>query len=260
MIAEKSLIIVLAVVVLMGMGCQTGNQIDHIIWAVPDLEVGAGMFEEMSGVRPAYGGVHPGRGTRNNLVSAGEGSYFEIIAPDPTQGPFDAEKEPVKAFASRIEKLEKPEVDMFVYSTNDLDAAAERGRELGLTVVGPVGGSRMTKEGFLLEWTHVDFIGHDFGQFVPFAINWGDMPHPSTTTPQGAVLVGVTVEHPRYVELGKIYKALGVPAKVVYGEEAVIIVRMKSAKGEFEVRSGPGLLEYYEGRSSKNIVGVDKGK
>ncbi|MCP4713270.1 MAG: hypothetical protein GY869_31960, partial [Planctomycetes bacterium] len=99
----------------------------------------------------------------------------------------------------------------------------------------------------MLEWTHVDFIGHDFGQFVPFAINWGDMPHPSTTTPQGAELVGVTVEHPRYVELGKIYKALGVPAKVVYGEEAVIIVRMKSAKGEFEVRSGPGLLEYYEG-------------
>ena len=232
---------------------QSRNKLDHVIWAVSDLESGTKLFEELSGVKPSYGGVHPGRGTRNSLVSAGEGTYFEIIAPDPAQAPFNLVKEPVKAFASKIEKLNKPEVDMFVFSTNDLDGVAEKGRALGLTVVGPKEGSRKMPNGFILKWTHVDFIGHDFGQFVPFAINWGDMPHPSSISPKGAIIECVTVEHPRHKELRKIYETLGVPATVIYGKEPVIIVGIKSEKGYFEFKSGASLLDYYEGRDSSNI-------
>jgi len=229
------------------------NQLDHVIWAVPDLEEGAKLYEELSGVTPAVGGAHPGRGTRNNLVSAGEGTYFEIIAPDPAQAPFDPVKEPVKAFAGKIANLETPEVDMFAFSSKDLAKVAERGRKLGLTVVGPTEGSRKMPDGFVLKWTHVDFLGHDFGQFIPFAINWGDMPHPSSTSPKGAVIEKITIEHPRHEELAQIYKSLGVPAEVIYGEIPVIIVRMKSTKGTFEFKSGPGLLEYYKARDSSNI-------
>lgn len=243
----------LAFVFLMAKDNLADNKIDHIIWAVPDLDMGTKLFEELSGVKPAYGGAHPGRGTRNCVASAGVGTYFEIIAPDPAQEPLDPVNEPTQVFAIEIKKLEKPEVDMFVFSTDDLEGVAERGRQLGLTVVGPIEGSRKMPNGFVLKWTHVDFIGHDFGQFVPFAINWGDMPHPSSTSPQGAVIESVTVEHPRYQELHKIFEALGVPARVVQGKEPVIIVRMKSDKGSFEVRSGPGLRKYYEGRDSSNI-------
>ena len=187
------------------------------------------------------------------MVSAGEGTYLEIIAPDHAQAPFDPVKEPVKAFASKIEKLNQPEVDMFVFSTNDLEGVAERGRKLGFTVVGPKEGSRKMVNGFVLKWTHVDFIGHDFGQFVPFAINWGDMPHPSSMSPKGAIIESVTVKHPRHEELRKIYETLGVPAKVIYGEKPVIIVGIKSEKGYFEFKSGSGLLDYYESRDSSNF-------
>ena len=89
---------------------QTKNKIDHIIWAVPDLDKGTQLFEEMSGVKPAYGGAHPGRGTRNCVVSAGEGAYFEIIAPDPAQEPLNPKTEPTQAFASEIKKLATPAV------------------------------------------------------------------------------------------------------------------------------------------------------
>jgi hypothetical protein len=228
-------------------------QIDHIIWAVPDLDAGAKLFEEMSGVTPTVGGVHPGRGTRNKLASAGDHMYFEIIAPDPAQMPFDPVSKPVQAFADTISKMAQPEVDMFAYSTTDLEAAAEIGRQLGLKVVGPTPGQRRTPDGILIKWSHVDFIGHGFGQFVPFALNWLDSPHPSTTSPKGVVIEGITVEHPRADELRKIYEALGVPANVVQAREPVIIVKMSSEKGPFEVRSGKSLLDYYRARSGSNI-------
>jgi hypothetical protein len=228
-------------------------QIDHIIWAVPDLDEGADYFEKMSGVKPIVGGVHPGRGTRNKLVSAGDNMYLEIIAPDPAQMPLDPVNKPVQAFADKISKMASPEVDMFAYSTTDLEAAAEAGRKLGLKVVGPTPGQRKTPDGVLIQWSHVDFIGHGFGQFIPFALNWLDSPHPSTTSPKGAVLSGVTVEHPRADELRKIYEALGVPAKVVQAAEPVIIVHLSSDKGPFEVRSGKSLFGYYAARSDSNI-------
>lgn len=228
-------------------------QIDHVIWAVPDLDRGVEIFREMSGVDPVVGGVHPGRGTRNSLVSAGENMYLEIIAPDPEQMPFDPEGNPVQAFASVISSMPDPEVDMFAFSATDLEAIAARGRELGLDVVGPTPGERRTPDGVLIRWSHVDFIGHGFGQFVPFALNWLDSPHPSTTSPAGAVILGITVEHPRASELRRIYEGLGVPAEVVQADEPRIVVRMRSERGEFEVTSGTSLLEYYAARSTENI-------
>ena len=259
---RKPITVTIALLVLV-IGCQSeqsqtsdhpvSTQIDHVIWAVPDLDRGVELFREMSGVNPIVGGVHPGRGTRNSLVSAGENMYLEIIAPDPAQMPFDAEGNPVQAFASVISTMANPEVDMFAFSATNLETIAERARELGLNVVGPTPGQRETPDGGLVRWSHVDFIGHGFGQFVPFALNWLDSAHPSTTSPTGAVIESITVEHPRADELRRIYEGLGVPAEVVQADEPRIIVRLISETGSFEVTSGTSLLDYYAARSSDNI-------
>src|SRR4029077_8040811 len=59
--------------------------LDHLVYATPDLETSIADLEDRLGVRAAYGGRHPGRGTRNALIALSDFSYLEIVGPDRTQ-------------------------------------------------------------------------------------------------------------------------------------------------------------------------------
>jgi Glyoxalase-like domain len=154
--------------------------LDHILVGSPDLDAGIKFVEERTGVRAAFGGVHPGAGTRNALLSLGSNRYLEIIAPDPNQ--------PASADARDLRTLEEPVLVGWAQHPGDIEAFAQRLKSEGVEAIGPKPGSRKRPDGRLLNWKTLA-LKDDANGLFPFFIEWGaGTMHPSIDAPQGCSL------------------------------------------------------------------------
>src|SRR5213080_1543631 len=151
--------------------------LDHILLGCSDLERGIAFVEVHTGVRAVFGGVHPGRGTQNALLSLGTRRYLEIIAPDP--------KQPGVQQYSAITKLTEPQLIGWAAHRHDLDQFAARLHKEGIEFAGPQPGSRRRPDGKVLHWKALR-LKDDRGGLLPFFIEWSaDTTHPSVDAPRG---------------------------------------------------------------------------
>lgn len=174
-------------------------ELDHLILGINSLEKGMQAFAALTGIVPVRGGVHPGAGTENALVSLGGGAYLELIAPRPGATPT--------SFAI-ISTLERLTPIGWALHTDSVSALVELLRKTD-SVLGPFPGSRQAPDGKLLTWktAHLATPGLEA---APFLIEWGPgTVHPSTTSPTGCGLAQLTVAEPAPARMNAFFKALG---------------------------------------------------
>jgi hypothetical protein len=200
-------------------------ELDHILWAAPDLDEGTRLFEDLTGVAPARGGSHPGFGTRNSLVSLGDSTYFEIISPDP-------EQDLTGNLGGHIHGLGTPGLLTFALRSRNLDAVRSTAERLGLALEEPVHMSRTRPDGLRLSWSILYLPHEEFGHAAPFIIDWGDTPHPARTTPGGCTLTSYWVLHPHADRLARIYEALGLEVPVKRALRPGFIATLQTPKGD----------------------------
>ncbi len=188
-------------------------------------------------VLAAFGGVHPGRGTRNALLSLGKqtglkinpGPYLEIIAPDPLQSGTPDHY--------GLLKLTEPRLVGWAAHPGDLDQFATRLRNADIAFEGPNAGSRKRPDGRLLQWKTLN-LKYDFAGFLPFFIEWSaDTMHPSVDSPRGCHIARFELLTPEPEKLRSAEEAMGLDAKILKNEKAQLRATIAGPKGEFASRA-----------------------
>ncbi len=126
--------------------------VDHVIFAVDDLEGAARDYGQKLGFTVSAGGVHPGAGTHNRLIVL-DPEYLELIArlPDTTLRPGF----PVSYMFARA-----PGPIGYALNSDDIEADLAAIRARGLPVEGPHAGRLEGPDGGARGW-RVAWVGAD---------------------------------------------------------------------------------------------------
>ena len=205
--------------------------VDHLLLGVPDLDSGIAWVEKMTGVKAAIGGSHPGRGTRNALLSLGRRQYLEIIAPDPAQAAF--------TFQIDLRKLAAPRLVNWAAASTNVESLAKQASAAGQQTMGPRDGSRVTPDGKTLEWRTLGVVhklATDDVDPIPFFIEWaaGTM-HPSQSAPGGCELESLAIEHPAPAPVAATLKPFGIEGPVRRYDRVRLVATLRTPKGKVEL-------------------------
>ena len=201
--------------------------LDHIILGCNDLNDGIAFVHEGTGVLPAIGGVHPGRGTRNALLSLGERRYLEIIAPDPAQSEI--------AHFPQIRSMTDPRLIGWAVHPPDIAAIAKQLRENKIAFQGPDDGSRKRPDGQVLNWKTINLADDRHG-LLPFFIEWSaDSVHPSKDAPARCKLEYFEILSADPDELASTLKRMGLDFPVQRSDKARLHALISGPKGDLKL-------------------------
>jgi Glyoxalase-like domain len=142
-----------------------GCRLDHLVWAVPDLERGVAQVDSAIGIEPTLGGSHVGLGTANFLLCLDEAAYLEVVGPDASQPQPPAER------PFGVDDLLHPRLVTFAVRVENIEATVDELRRLGHDPGEPYAMQRALPDGGTLssKLTHPpDWAAG----VVPFLIEW----------------------------------------------------------------------------------------
>ncbi len=205
--------------------------IDHFMYAGPDLEALCTGFTALSGLKPEPGGQHPQLGTHNRLLGGEGPMYLELIAPDPSSAARSA-------LRAGIAALTRPSLHRFIMDATgtDLDPLLKRYRQAGISAqVQDM--HRVTPAGTTLRWRLLVPDENRFGLFAPYFIDWLDTPHPSTRLARGFETLDIEAGHPASEELLALWHDLAVPIQLHPADTSYLRVLLRAPRGRIAITS-----------------------
>jgi Glyoxalase-like domain len=204
-------------------------RLDHVVYAVPDLDEAAVRFRERFGLDSTEGGRHERWGTANRIVPLGD-QYLELVAA------VDAPAAAETAFGRGVLERAARGGGWFTIAVvaNDLEDVASR---LGLEVGS---GSRTRPDGQTVRWLMAGLDDPRREPWMPFFLTWGvgQDRHPGRARAgHGVRATGIA-----WVEVGgdaeRLHAWLGgdeLPIRVGDGEPGIHKVAISIADGDLVI-------------------------
>ncbi len=205
--------------------------IDHFMYAGPDLDVLSQGFAALSGVQAEPGGQHPQIGTHNRLIGSNGPMYLELIAPDPTS----AARSDLR---TGIAQLPRPCLHRFIMDATgaDLDHLVRAYAKVGISAqVQDM--HRITPDGTTLRWRLLVPDENRYGLFAPFFIDWLHTPHPCTRLAPAFETLGIEAGHPGSEALRALWQDLAVPIPLHSADAPYLRLALKTRRGQVVLTS-----------------------
>ncbi len=205
----------------------TPLEVDHFIYATPDVDRTVAELGERLGLGFLVGGKHPAWGTRNAILPLGNRCYFEVIGPD------EASADVPGGRIFGLDALTRPRLIwwavrpvLMALTCNELKAA-------GFIPGQVTQGSRERPDGSRISWRLTDPRVVLCDGILPMVIDWEGGDHPGAAS-TGVTLGGFELHHPDGVALSARFGRLGLP-EVRPAGEAAIVVHLESRHGRVTV-------------------------
>ena len=203
--------------------------IDHIVYAVTDLEKAMVDFEAKTGVRPVFGGYHQHKGTKNALVNLGNGAYLELITVDQDNTAIKAPR------WMGVDLIGEAKVTRWSLKSDQLeqDSNALKAFDARMGVI--EGGQRNTAAGDLLSWMMILPLAEPEVEIAPFVTSWGkNSIHPTQHLSPVCPLLDIQFFHPKPPTLAELWSQLGLSQPVLEGPKPQIKLVLDCPKGKIE--------------------------
>ena len=182
------------------------SMLDHIVVTAPNLKSGVEWVRATLGATPEFGGMHPRMGTHNCLLSLGDQTYLEVIAPDPNAPKPDR---PRWFGLDSLNRDSPPRLAAWIARTTDIEATVAACSE-PLGVVTPMSRGE-------LNWliTVTDDGALPLGGIAPILIEWHTPTHPSANMRDSDCrLLRLELKHPEAERVESLLLSIGLEDKV----------------------------------------------
>ncbi|MFK7811342.1 MAG: VOC family protein [Maribacter sp.] len=198
-----------------------------MVYAVSDLDKAITEFEQLSGVRPIFGGYHSSFGTKNALINLTNGIYFELIANDSSN-----KKIPPPRWMG-VDFLTKNQTTRWALKSNVLERDAYILKKYNPDMGKVRNGSRNTADGTLLQWELIMPLTAPEVEISPFMVDWSKTEkHPSEILPNmNCELQEFYAIHPNPEIFEELFKDLNFDLNIQKGSIPKIKVVLKTPNG-----------------------------
>lgn len=205
------------------------QNIDHIVYAVANLELSIEKFKKATGLEVYAGGEHPDWGTHNAIVRIGEQTYLEFLAKKKTGQPVHNQT------WMGLDFLDGDKITRWALASKDVEQDVKYLQKYKQELATIVIGSRAIDEHKMLNWLMTTVLPSPEVEPAPFLIDWKKSEHPTSAIPQNCSIKSFIIEHAESEVLKKLLEKLQCPIEIYPSHTTQLKLVLDTPKGEIVI-------------------------